>query len=345
VKKRIEALGIGVAAPPATEATCPKCDFGIGYCKCPGPSPAPGAAERDILAAWDSDIPKHSNRTMPYANFADGYRLGHAARAAEVEGYRTAWTKAADIAAKDGVFAVEDSIEGIAEGYSLMLSHRAAEVERLRAIARKVTHCDNCGGQWYDDGNNASHYCAEIARLREELATWKEDGERHDAADCKRGALCPYCEIARLRREQWTPADGFWIVKDDGASRSRVSDVPLGDAGKIVAAHLDEIAAAIEAQRRTQKNSSYDIALAIVAAIRPAAEAGKDCGCAFTSFRHEENCTASPAPESAEARVEKALQELQERATSPEPLQPSYRLGLTDALRQLRRHFPKGGAK
>ncbi|HXE82941.1 MAG TPA: hypothetical protein VN513_06395, partial [Gemmatimonadales bacterium] len=39
----------------------------------------------------------------------------------------------------------------------------------------------------------------QLAALQAELAAWKQPGELHDAATCKRGSLCPYCEIARLQ--------------------------------------------------------------------------------------------------------------------------------------------------
>jgi len=46
----------------------------------------------------------------------------------------------------------------------------AAEVRRLQGM---ITHCENCGGDWVDNGLQSRCYCCEVKRLQERIAMYE----------------------------------------------------------------------------------------------------------------------------------------------------------------------------
>lgn len=61
--------------PPAAVTRLPCRLHENTHClSCYPPAAVTEASEEEIEAAWAADVHKHSNRTNPWANFADGYR-------------------------------------------------------------------------------------------------------------------------------------------------------------------------------------------------------------------------------------------------------------------------------
>lgn len=58
------------------------------------------------------------------------------------------------------------------------VAEKDAEISRLKA---EVVHCDSCGGSWVDDGINGGCTCAEIVRLRDQIARLEEEIKGHES--------------------------------------------------------------------------------------------------------------------------------------------------------------------
>jgi hypothetical protein len=54
---------------------------------------------------------------------------------------------------------------------------KEVECRTMRTMTKHITHCENCGGSWYDDGLTSECPCKTIKSLRNKLENFQEKAD------------------------------------------------------------------------------------------------------------------------------------------------------------------------